>query len=57
MQTYAGLPVPGDVMLRLPALRSTARYIIVIEKDGVFERLVEDGFHRRVPCILVCCSL
>ena len=29
-----------------------ARYLLVIEKDTVFNRLIEDGFLHRVPCIV-----
>ena len=31
----------------------TAKCIIVIEKEGVYNRLSEDGFYERYPCILV----
>jgi meiotic recombination protein SPO11 len=30
-----------------------AQCIVVIEKEGVYQRLVEDGLHHRYPCILV----
>ena len=35
------------------SLRSDARCVVVVEKEGVFQRLVEDGFDKRYPCILV----
>jgi DNA topoisomerase VI subunit A len=38
--------------LRPPA-RVAARYILVVEKDAVFQRLVEDRLHERLPLVLV----
>lgn len=35
------------------SLRSDARCIVVVEKDGVFQRLVDDRFCDRFPCVLV----
>jgi meiotic recombination protein SPO11 len=29
------------------------RFILVIEKEGIYHRLCEEGFHMRVPCIMV----
>ena len=34
-------------------IRSNARCILVIEKEGVYIRLSEDRFFERIPCILV----
>jgi len=34
-------------------VRSDARCVVVVEKDGVFRRLVEDRFYERYPCVLV----
>lgn len=31
-------------------VRSDARCVVVVEKDGVFRRLVEDRFYERYPC-------
>ena len=33
--------------------RCTARFILVIEKDAIFQRLTEDRLAERVPCVLV----
>ena len=33
-----------------------ARFVLVVEKDTVFRRLADDGFTRRVPCVLVTAS-
>ena len=29
------------------------KYLIVIEKEGIFRRLTQDKFYERLPCILV----
>ena len=41
----------SDLSLRLSDTQT--RYLIVVEKEGVFRRLVKDHFCRRVPCVLV----
>lgn len=36
-------------------VKSDAKYLLIIEKDGIFHRLCEDGFEYRADkCILVC---
>ena len=32
---------------------SHARFILIIEKEGIFGRLVEDKFWRRLPCVII----
>ena len=34
-------------------VQSDARCVVVVEKDGIFRRLVEDRFFERYPCVLV----
>jgi len=29
------------------------RHLLVIEKEGIFKRLCEDGFHLRMGCVMV----
>lgn len=29
------------------------KYLLVIEKEGIYRKLCEDRFHERVPCIMV----
>lgn len=41
------MAINADWLTRPMEIRSDARYIIVVEKDGVFNRMVEDGFHDR----------
>ena len=38
-----------DLQLRV----AETRYLIVVEKEGVFRRLVKENFCKRVPCIMV----
>ena len=33
---------------------TAARCILVIEKEGIYNRLAEDRFHEKHPCILIC---
>eukprot|EP00171_Calliarthron_tuberculosum_P005562 IDg5562t1 len=50
-----GWPIPGDIQ-EILSLRftSNASYIIIIEKFGIFQRLVEDQLFLRIPSILIC---
>lgn len=43
----SGLAITSDWLTRPLELKSDARYVVVVEKDGVFNRLVEDGFFDR----------
>ncbi|CAN8073153.1 unnamed protein product [Agarophyton chilense] len=50
-----GWPIPGDVFTTMSVVfASSASYILVIEKYGIFMRLVQDRIYDRLPCILVC---
>ncbi|CAL4996832.1 unnamed protein product [Urochloa decumbens] len=50
----SGHAITGDlnVLSRLN-LSSDARYIIVVEKDAIFQRLAEDRLYNQLPCILI----
>ncbi|OQS06475.1 hypothetical protein THRCLA_01487 [Thraustotheca clavata] len=49
-----GRPITQDILrLRDDQITSDAQYIIVIEKDGIFNRLGEDQFFHNIPSILV----
>ena len=43
----------GNSDLSLRFSDEQTRYLIVVEKEGVFRRLVKEQFCRRVPCVLV----
>lgn len=47
--------IPGDpeACCSITFAESRARYIVVVEKDTVFTRLVQDGFIRHLPCVLI----
>ncbi|BFI43336.1 meiotic recombination protein SPO11 [Marchantia polymorpha subsp. ruderalis] len=47
-------PISGDInyIERLEFL-SDARYIFVVEKETVFQRLARDRFYHSVPCIII----
>ncbi|KAL6658989.1 hypothetical protein ACP70R_003029 [Stipagrostis hirtigluma subsp. patula] len=50
----SGHPITGDLnILSKLILRSDARYIIVVEKDAIFQRLAEDRLYNHLPCILI----
>ena len=34
-------------------LRTSALFVLVIEKDATFQRLIDDNFHAKYPSILV----
>lgn len=35
-------------------LISDAKFVLIIEKEAIFQRLVQDEFHLKYPCILLC---
>lgn len=35
------------------AFNTSIRYLVVVEKEGIYKRLCEDNFHSRLGCILV----
>ena len=47
-----GMLIPGDVD-EISEIASTARYIVLVEKDAVFQRLNEDRIFDVVPLIIV----
>lgn len=50
-----GWPIPGHIdAVRQLTIDTPAKYILIVEKMGVFVRLVEDRFFERCPCVLVC---
>ncbi|KAK9698538.1 hypothetical protein RND81_08G111300 [Saponaria officinalis] len=50
----SGHPITGDLnILQSLIMKTDARYIIVIEKHAIFQRLTEDRFFNQVPSILV----
>ncbi|KAH0470285.1 hypothetical protein IEQ34_000008 [Dendrobium chrysotoxum] len=50
----AGYAISGDLnLLSKLEFRSDARYIIIVEKDAIFQRLAEDCLFNLVPCILI----
>lgn len=55
----SGLAITSDWLTRPLELKSDARYVVVVEKDGVFNRLVEDRFYDRCKKIRCaeCCLL
>ncbi|XP_039124499.1 meiotic recombination protein SPO11-2 [Dioscorea cayenensis subsp. rotundata] len=50
----SGYAITGDLnVLSKLVLSSDARYIIVVEKDAIFQRLAEDQLYNQIPCILI----
>ncbi|KAF6253724.1 Spo11/DNA topoisomerase VI subunit A [Scenedesmus sp. NREL 46B-D3] len=51
----AGRAIPGEVgAIQAMQMRPAgARFILVVEKDAVFQRLVEDRLFEAMPCILL----
>uniref|UniRef100_A0A0E0EI30 DNA topoisomerase (ATP-hydrolyzing) n=1 Tax=Oryza meridionalis TaxID=40149 RepID=A0A0E0EI30_9ORYZ len=50
----SGHAITGDLnVLSKLMLSSDARYIIVVEKDAIFQRLAEDRIYSHLPCILI----
>ncbi|PUZ50185.1 hypothetical protein GQ55_6G039200 [Panicum hallii var. hallii] len=50
----SGHAITGDLnILSKLNLSTDARYIIVVEKDAIFQRLAEDRLYNQLPCILI----
>jgi meiotic recombination protein SPO11 len=52
----AALPITSEWLNEHPNVHvqtEQARCIIVVEKEGVFHRLVQDGLCKRYPCVIV----
>ncbi|KAJ4839150.1 hypothetical protein Tsubulata_008315 [Turnera subulata] len=53
----SGYPISGDLnLLDKLAMETDARYIIVVEKHAIFQRLAEDRVFNQVPSILITAS-
>ncbi|PIN07896.1 Catalytic subunit of the meiotic double strand break transesterase [Handroanthus impetiginosus] len=50
----SGYAISGDLnLLEKLVMKSDARYIIVVEKHAIFQRLAEDRLFNQIPCILI----
>ncbi|KAI3896862.1 hypothetical protein MKX03_013513 [Papaver bracteatum] len=50
----SGYAITGDLsLLEKMSIRSDARYIIVVEKYAIFQRLAEDRIFNQIPSILI----
>ncbi|KAL3635606.1 hypothetical protein CASFOL_020153 [Castilleja foliolosa] len=50
----SGYAISGDLdLLQKLVMESDARYIIVVEKHAIFQRLAEDRLFNQIPCILI----
>lgn len=50
----SGYAISGDLnLLEKLQMKTDARYIIVVEKHAIFQRLAEDRLFNQIPCILI----
>nr|GME00458.1 meiotic recombination protein SPO11-2 [Ipomoea batatas] len=50
----SGYAISGDLsLLEKLVMKSDARYIIVVEKHAIFQRLTKDRIFNQIPCILI----
>ncbi|KAK7366726.1 hypothetical protein VNO80_08723 [Phaseolus coccineus] len=50
----SGFPISGDLnLLERLVLHADARYVIIVEKHAIFQRLTEDRFFHQIPSILI----
>ncbi|KAJ9706032.1 hypothetical protein PVL29_001546 [Vitis rotundifolia] len=50
----SGHPISGDMnLLERMVMKTDARYIIVVEKHAIFQRLAEDRVFNQIPSILI----
>lgn len=47
------LSITSELFLLTAEIRTTALFILVIEKDGIFKRLYEDRLFDKIPCIII----
>ena len=52
-QGRSGWTVPSDVDSEMEFVDVKAKYVLVVEKDAVWQRLNEDGFWKKENCILL----
>ncbi|XAR70250.1 DNA topoisomerase (ATP-hydrolyzing) [Bertholletia excelsa] len=50
----SGYAISGDLnLLENLVMETDARYIVVVEKHAIFQRLAEDGVYNQIPSILI----
>ncbi|XP_059662277.1 meiotic recombination protein SPO11-2 isoform X2 [Cornus florida] len=50
----SGYAISGDLnLLEKLVMKTDARYIIMVEKHAIFQRLAEDRIFNQIPCILI----
>nr|AHY99544.1 meiotic recombination protein [Carica papaya]ALX26989.1 meiotic recombination protein SPO11-2 [Carica papaya] len=50
----SGYTISGDLnLIQTLILKTDARYIIVVEKHAIFQRLLEDGISNHIPSIII----
>ncbi len=49
----SGWTIPSDVDNDIEFVDVKARYILIVEKDAVWQRLNEDGFWKKENCVLI----
>jgi DNA topoisomerase-6 subunit A len=52
-QGRSGWAIPSDVDNEIEFTDVRAKYVLVVEKDAVWQRLNEDGFWKKENCILI----
>ncbi len=52
-QGRSGFPIPSDVDNGIEFVDVKAKYVLVVEKDAVWQRLNEDGFWKKEDAILI----
>lgn len=52
-QGRSGFPIPSDVDNGIEFVDVKAKYVLVVEKDAVWQRLNEDGFWKKENAILI----
>ncbi len=48
-----GRPIPGDMSDLCRPIQSRARFVLVIEKEGIYQELSDARFFNQFPCIMV----
>jgi DNA topoisomerase-6 subunit A len=52
-QGRSGWAIPSDVDNEIEFVDIKAKYVLVVEKDAIWQRLNEDGFWKKENCILI----
>ena len=49
---YKGVLIP-NIVSHIKAIKTTAEFTLIVEKDATFQRLIDDNFTSKYPAIMI----